>query len=33
MIGAAWGGEGKVTWMVIANQSGVEKRKKFCIEQ
>jgi len=27
------GGEGKVTWTVIANKSGVEKRKKFCIEQ
>jgi hypothetical protein len=27
------GGEGKVTWMVIANKSGVEKQKKFCTEQ
>jgi hypothetical protein len=33
MIGAALGGEGKVTWTVIANKSGVEKQKKFCTEQ
>jgi len=26
------GGEGKVTWTVIANKSGVEKQKKFCTE-
>jgi hypothetical protein len=33
MIKAAWGGEGKVTWKVIASKSGVEKQKKFCREQ
>jgi hypothetical protein len=27
------GGKGKITWMVIANKSGVEKQKKFCTEQ
>jgi hypothetical protein len=27
------GGEGKVTWTVIANKSRVEKQKKFCTEQ
>jgi len=27
------GGEGKVTWTVIANKSGVGKQKKFCTEQ
>jgi hypothetical protein len=27
------GGEGKITWMVIANKSRVEKQKKFCTEQ
>jgi hypothetical protein len=33
MIGAAWGGEGKITWMVITNKSGVEKQKKFWTEE
>ncbi len=28
-IGAARGGEGKITWMVITNKSGVEKQKKI----
>jgi hypothetical protein len=27
------GGEGKITWTVIANNFGVEKQKKFCTEQ
>jgi hypothetical protein len=27
------GEEGKVTWTVIANRSGVENQKKFCTEQ
>jgi hypothetical protein len=27
------GGEGKITWTVIANKSGVEKQNKFCAEQ
>jgi hypothetical protein len=27
------GGEGKITWTVIANKSGVEKQKKFCTEE
>jgi hypothetical protein len=27
------GEEGKITWMVIANKSGVEKQKKFSTEQ
>jgi hypothetical protein len=25
MIGGAWGGEGKIVWMVIANKYGVKK--------
>jgi hypothetical protein len=33
MIGAACGGEGKITWTVITNKSGVEKQKKFCVEK
>jgi hypothetical protein len=33
MIGGAWGGEGKIVWMVIANKYGVKKQKKFCTEQ
>jgi hypothetical protein len=33
MIGAAWGEKEKVTWTVIANESGVEKQNKFCTEQ
>jgi len=27
------GGEGKITWKVIANKSRVEKKKKFCREE
>jgi hypothetical protein len=27
------GGEGKITWTVITNKSGVEKQKKFCVEK
>jgi len=27
------GGEGKITWTVIANKSRVEKQKKFCTRQ
>jgi hypothetical protein len=27
------GGEGNVTWTVIANKSGVENQKKLCTEQ
>jgi hypothetical protein len=27
------GGEGKITWTVIANKSRVEKQKKFCTEE
>ncbi len=26
-------GKGKITWMVIANESRVEKQKTFCTEQ
>jgi hypothetical protein len=33
MIGPAWGAEGKITWMVITNKSGVAKQKKFCTEE
>jgi hypothetical protein len=33
MIGAACGGEGKITWTVITNKSGVQKQKKFCVEK
>jgi hypothetical protein len=33
MIGAALGGEGKITWTVITNESGVKKLKKFCTEE
>jgi hypothetical protein len=31
--GALGGGEGKITWTVIANKSGVEKQKKLFAEQ
>jgi hypothetical protein len=27
------GAEGKITWMVITNKSGVEKQNKFCTEE
>jgi hypothetical protein len=27
------GGEGKITWTVITNKSGVEKQKKLCVEK
>jgi hypothetical protein len=27
MIGAAWGGEGKIIWTVITNKSGVENKR------
>jgi hypothetical protein len=27
------GEEGKITWTVITNKSGVEKQKKFCTEE
>jgi hypothetical protein len=27
------GGEGKITWTVIANKSRVKKQKKFCTRQ
>jgi hypothetical protein len=27
------GAEGKITWTVITNKSGVEKQKKFCTEK
>jgi hypothetical protein len=27
------GGEGKITWTVIANKSRVEKQKKFCTKE
>jgi hypothetical protein len=26
-------GEGKITWTVITNESGVEKQNKFCVEK
>jgi hypothetical protein len=27
------GAEGKITWMVITNKSGVEKQNNFCTEE
>jgi hypothetical protein len=26
-------GEGKITWTIITNKSGVKKPNKFCIEE
>jgi hypothetical protein len=33
MIGAACGGEGKITWTVITNKSRVEKNKRNSVQR